>query len=93
MVFVSLTHHPRWTFHFTLTPSSWLNAVKGFFAQLKGHWQKYSAAHSIVDLQAAINGFIDEYNRTKPKPLAWNADPDKIIATRNRGFQTLEAVP
>ena len=24
--------HPRWTFHSTLTSSSWLNAVEGFFA-------------------------------------------------------------
>src|SRR6187401_1443829 len=27
-----LARHPRWTFHFT--PTSWLNAVEGFFAQL-----------------------------------------------------------
>jgi hypothetical protein len=28
--------HPRWTFHFTPTSSSWLNAVEGFFAILTG---------------------------------------------------------
>ena len=26
--------HPRWTFHFTPTSASWLNAVEGFFAKL-----------------------------------------------------------
>ena len=29
-----LARHPRWTFHFTLTSASWLNAVEGFFAKL-----------------------------------------------------------
>jgi transposase len=29
-----LDRHPRWTFHFTPTSASWLNAVEGFFAIL-----------------------------------------------------------
>jgi transposase len=29
-----LAQHPRWTFHFTPTSGSWLNAVEGFFAKL-----------------------------------------------------------
>ena len=29
-----LERHPRWTFHFTPTSASWLNAVEGFFANL-----------------------------------------------------------
>src|SRR6195256_2932062 len=29
-----LARHPRWTFHFTPTSMSWLNAVEGFFAKL-----------------------------------------------------------
>jgi hypothetical protein len=28
-----LSRHPRWTFHFTPTSCSWLNAVEGFFRQ------------------------------------------------------------
>ena len=28
-----LARHPRWSFHFTPTSSSWLNAVQGFFRQ------------------------------------------------------------
>jgi len=27
-----LADHPRWTFHFTPTSASWLNAVEGFFS-------------------------------------------------------------
>ncbi len=30
-----LERQPRWTFHFTPTSASWLNAVEGFFATLK----------------------------------------------------------
>jgi transposase len=29
-----LERHPRWTFHFTPTSASWLNAVEGFFSAL-----------------------------------------------------------
>jgi hypothetical protein len=29
-----LAEHPRWTFHFTPTSCSWLNAVEGFFSKL-----------------------------------------------------------
>ena len=29
-----LAAHPRWTFHFTPTSCSWLNAVEGFFSRL-----------------------------------------------------------
>ena len=87
-----LARHPRWTFHFTPTSSSWLNAVEGFFAKLTRRRLKYGVFHSIVDLQAAINRFIDEHNRTQAKPFAWTADPDKIIAARKRGFQTLESI-
>ena len=48
--------------------------------------------HSLVDLQAAINRFVREYNAANPQPFIWKAHPDDIIAARNRGFQTLESV-
>jgi hypothetical protein len=47
---------------------------------------------SLIDLQAAINRFIAEYNDNDAKPFKWTADPDKSIAARNRGFQTLESI-
>lgn len=87
-----LHRHPRWTFHFTPTSSSWLNAVEGFFAKLTRRRLKHGVFCSVVDLQAAINRFIAEHNETGAKPFTWRADPDKIIAARNRGFQTLESV-
>ena len=87
-----LARHPRWTFHFTPTSCSWLNAVEGFFAKLTRRRLKHGVFHSLVDLQAAINRFVRENNADKPKPFTWKADPDDIIAARNRGFQTLETI-
>ena len=87
-----LARHPRWTFHFTPTSSSWLNAVEGFFAKLTRRRLKRGVFHSVVELQAAINRFVDEHNRT-PKPFVWRAEPDDIIAARARGFQALESNP
>jgi transposase len=85
-----LARHPRWTFHFTPTSSSWLNAVEGFFAKLSRRRLKRGVFHSVVDLQAAINRFVTEHNQN-PKPFVWRADPDKIINARARGFQALES--
>jgi hypothetical protein len=84
-----LARHPRWTFHFTPTSSSWLNAVEGFFAKLTRRRLK----HGVVDLQAAINRFIAEHNEVEAKPFVWRADPDVIIASRNRGFHCARGGP
>ena len=87
-----LARHPRWTFHFTPKSCSWLNAVEGFFAKLTRRRLKHGVFHSVVDLQSAINRFIDEHNQTEAKPFIWKANPDDIIAARNRGFQMLESI-
>ena len=86
-----LERHPRFHFHFTPTSASWLNAVEGFFAILTKRRLKRGVFKSIVDLQAAINRFLDEHNRN-PKPFVWTADPDDIIGKVNRGKQTLESI-
>jgi transposase len=86
-----LASHPRWTFHFTPTSASWLNAVEGFFAKLTRRRLKRGVFHSVVDLQAAINRFVEETNRT-PKPFVWTADPNRVLAAVKRGKQTLESL-
>ena len=86
-----LERHPRWTFHFTPTSSSWLNAVEGFFAKLSRRRLKHGVFCSVTDLQAAINRFVAEHNEN-PKPFVWRADPAEIIAARARGFQALESI-
>ncbi len=86
-----LERHKRWTFHFTPTSSSWLNAVEGFFARLTNRRLKRGVFASIVELQATINRFLAETNR-QPKPFVWTADPDQIIAAVRRGHQTLDLI-
>ena len=86
-----LARHPNWTFHFTPTSSSWLNAVEGFFATLTRRRLKRGVFHSLADLQAAINRFVAEHNQN-PAPFNWKAKPDDIIAAAKRGHQTLESI-
>ena len=87
-----LARHPRFVFHFTPTSCSWLNAVETFFATLTKRRLKRGVFRSVVDLQAAINRYLDETNHD-PKPFLWTAHPDKIIAAVNRGRQALEFDP
>ncbi len=87
-----LERHPRWTFHFIPTSSSWLNAVEGFFAKLTRRRLKHGVFRSLDDLKAAIDQFVAEHNALEAKPFVWRADPDDIIAARNRGFQMLDSI-
>ncbi len=86
-----LARHPRWTFHFTPTSCSWLNAVEGFFAKLTRRRLKHGVFRSLADLQQAINTFIAMHNQT-PKPFVWKTDPKAIIDAAKRGHQVLETI-
>ena len=86
-----LGRHPRFTFHFTPTSASWINAVEGFFAKLTKRRLKRGVFHSLVALQAAIKRFVAEANAT-PKPFCWTKDPDMIIAAVRRGHQALDSI-
>ena len=86
-----LARHPRLIFHFTPTSCSWLNAVETFFAALTRRRLKRGGFHSIVDLQAAINRYIDEHNQ-RPKPFVWTAAPDTILGKVTRGTQALASM-
>lgn len=83
-----LARHPRWTFHFTPTSCSWLNAVETFFAKLTRQRLRRGSFPSLVALQEAINRFMAEHNR-EPKPFVWTADPDAIVAKVRRGYERL----
>ena len=80
-----LARHPRWTFHFTPTSASWLNAVESFFAKLTRRRLKRGVFRSVDELKAAINRFLAETN-ADPKPFVWTADP----RPRPRRCQTRE---
>ena len=78
-----LARHPRWTFHFTPTSGSWLNAVENFFSTLTRKRIRRGSFHSIVDLQAAINRYLAEHNAA-PRPFVWKASATSILAKLDR---------
>jgi transposase len=78
-----LVRHPRWTFHFTPTAGSWLNAVETFFSALTRKRIRRGSFHSIVDLQAAIKRYLAEHN-AEPKPFVWTASPASMLAKLGR---------
>jgi transposase len=78
-----LARHPRWVFHFTPTSGSWLNAVENFFSALTRRRLRRGAFSSIVDLQAAINRYLDEHNQN-PKPFVWTKPAKDILAKIDR---------
>jgi transposase len=86
-----LARHIRWTFHFTPTSASWLNAVEGFFAKLTRRRLKRGVFRSVTELQVAILRFIDEANHD-PKPFAWTAKPRRILAAVKRGRKVLDSI-
>ena len=86
-----LARHPRFTFHFTPTSASWLNAIEGFFAILTKRRLKRGVFKSIVDLQTAINRYLADHNQS-PKPFQWTKDPETIIAAVKRGHQALDSI-
>ncbi len=86
-----LAKHKRFTFHFTPTSCSWLNAVEGYFAKLAKRRLKRGVFKSVAELQAAINRFIAETN-DDPRPFVWTKNPSKIIAAVKRGFHVLDSI-
>ena len=86
-----LARHPRFAFPFTPTSCSWLNAIETFFAKLTRRRPKRGVFRSIVDLQAAINRFIEAHNQD-PKPFVWTAAPNRILESVRRGHQMLETI-
>jgi transposase len=86
-----LMRHPRFTFHFTPTSASWMNAVEGFFSKLTRQRLKRGVFRSVVDLQAAINRYVAQTN-ADPRPFVWTADPRRVIAAVRRGKQVIESL-
>jgi transposase len=78
-----LARHPRWTFHFTPTSASWLNAVENFFSKMTRQRIRRGVFRSIADLQAAINAYLAAHNAS-PKPFVWTQSPEAILAKLDR---------
>ena len=75
-----LLAHPRFTFHFTPTSSSWLNLVERWFAELttKKLALQRSAHRSIKELTADLDAWVAGWNEN-PKPFVWHKTADQIL--------------
>ncbi len=61
-----LQRHPRFTFHFTPTYSSWLNLVERWFAELTTKWIKRGTHRSVRQLTASIKTWVAGLERQPP---------------------------
>jgi transposase len=73
-----LLRHPRFTFHFTPTSSSWLNLVERWFAELTTKSIKRGSHRSVRELVASIRTWITNWN-DDPKPYVWHKTADEIL--------------
>jgi transposase len=73
-----LLHHPRFTFHFTPTSSSWLNLVERWFAELTNRKLRRSAHRDVKQLVADLRAWIARWN-DDPRPFVWHKTADQIL--------------
>jgi transposase len=86
-----LAKHPRFHLHFTPTSSSWLNLVERRFRDLTDKAIRRGVFHSVNDLITAIEDYL-KVNNDNPKPFAWTATAEQIIAKVACGRVTLQKV-
>ncbi len=75
-----LLRHPRFTFHFMPTYSSWLNLVERWFAELTERWLRRGSHSSTKELVASIRTWITGWHED-PKPFVWHKTADQILDT------------
>ncbi len=73
-----LLRHPRFTFHYTPTYSSWLNLVERWFAELTSKWLRRGTHRSVNELTASIRTWITNWN-DQPRPFVWHKTADEIL--------------
>ena len=78
-----LAKHPRFHMHFIPTSSSWLNLIECWFSKLTRKRIRRGVFHSVPDLIAAINEFIEASNED-PKPFVWTASFESVMEKINR---------
>ena len=74
-----LKGHPRFTFHFTPTSASWLNAVESWFGQLERRAIHRGVFTSVKDLRDEIHRFIKQHNKSSAKPFTWTKSAAVIL--------------
>ena len=83
-----LVRHPRFSFHFTPTYSSWLNLVERWFAELTTKWIRRGTHRSTKELTESIQAWIDNWNHN-PRPYIWHKTADEILDNLARYLQRI----
>jgi len=86
-----LDNQPRFHLHYTPTSSSWLNLVERWFRELTDKALRRGAFHSVPDLIASIQEYINAHN-DDPRIYKWTATAEDILAKVARGRIALERV-
>ena len=85
-----LLGHPRFHLHFTPTSSSWMNLVERWFAELTRRKLRRSAHRTVIQLEADIRAWINEWNKN-PRPFVWTKTADEILETLSAYCQRINA--
>jgi transposase len=77
-----LVRHPRWTFHFTPTSCSWLNAVESFFAKLTRRRLRRgvstpSSTSRPPSTASSVNTMPRARNHSSGRPIQMTSAPPK----------------
>ena len=75
-----LQRHPRFTFHFTPTYSSWMNLVERWFSELTTKWIRRGTHRSVTELKKSIRYWTERWNED-PQPFVWHKTADDILDT------------
>ncbi len=78
-----MAKRPRWHVHLTPASASWLNQAERFFALITEKQIRRGVHQSVVQLKAAVTGFIDQHN-ANPKPFRWTKSASDILASVER---------
>jgi transposase len=86
-----LKRHKRFHLHFTPTSSSWLNQVERWFRDLTDKNLRRGVFGSVPDLIASIEEYLNAHN-ADPRPYAWTATAESILAKVQRARTKLQQV-
>lgn len=80
---------PRFHLHFTPTSCSWLNLVERWFRDPVDKALGRGVFHSVNELITAIEDYL-KATTDNPKPFAWTATAEQILAKVARGRVALQ---
>lgn len=86
-----LAKRPRFVLHCTPHSASWLNLVERWFRELTDKRIRRGVFHSVDELTAAIEAYIDGHNED-PKPSVWSATAEQILRKVSKCKTILETL-